>query len=175
MWGQVHFGGWVWGIEHTSLPHSLLFVSFTPVLLACGAAALGQPISLGEILGTALGVGGSVLLLMDVPYDGSGHGGVSLAGDAASLLASLAFIGYITAGMNTTECSSQGLCVCAREISERNTHHRVETFCLPVFGLGIAASDVRAICRWWHISFHWSCPPTVFLVLDDIQRVTDNQ
>ena len=96
--GQVHFGGWVWGIEHTSLPHSLLFVSFTPVLLACGAAALGQPTSLGEVLGTALGVGGSVLLLMDVPRDDGGDGGVSLAGDAASLLASLAFIGYITAG-----------------------------------------------------------------------------
>lgn len=94
----VHFGGWVWGIEHTSLPHSLLFVSFTPVLLACGAAALGQPTSLGEVLGTALGVGGSVLLLMDVPRDDGGDGGVSLAGDAASLLASLAFIGYITAG-----------------------------------------------------------------------------
>jgi drug/metabolite transporter (DMT)-like permease len=118
MWRQVHFGGWVWGIEHTSLPHSLLFVSFTPVLLSCGAAALGHPTSLGEVLGTALGVGGSVLLLMDVPRDDGGDGGVSLAGDAASLLASLAFIGYITAGMlyqyQMYPCSvggGAGLCV----------------------------------------------------------------
>eukprot|EP00959_Pyramimonas_sp_CCMP1952_P458397 9476552-Pyramimonas_sp.AAC.1 len=36
----VHFGGWVWGIAHTSLPHSLLFVSATPVLIAAGIYSL---------------------------------------------------------------------------------------------------------------------------------------
>ncbi|GFR49511.1 hypothetical protein Agub_g11552, partial [Astrephomene gubernaculifera] len=27
----VHFGSWVWGLQHTSLPHSLLLVSATPL------------------------------------------------------------------------------------------------------------------------------------------------
>lgn len=43
----VHFGAWVWSVEHTSLMHSLLFVSATPLILAGGAWLLRQPISRG--------------------------------------------------------------------------------------------------------------------------------
>ena len=87
----------MWSLAHTSLAHSLLFVSSTPVLMACGGAALGYPVSRGEGLGTLLGVLGSLLLAVDPSVRAQG-GDVTLAGDAASLLASLAFIGYITAG-----------------------------------------------------------------------------
>ncbi len=45
-----HFGCWVWGVEHTSLTHALLFVSITPVLIAAGMWALRKPISTGTSL-----------------------------------------------------------------------------------------------------------------------------
>lgn len=44
----LHFGAWVASLETTSLTHSLLFVSATPILLAAGAWILRRPISNGE-------------------------------------------------------------------------------------------------------------------------------
>lgn len=58
----VHFGAWVYSTQATSLAHSLLFVSATPLLLAAGTWALRRPISRGELWGTAVGVVGAVLL-----------------------------------------------------------------------------------------------------------------
>lgn len=43
----VHFGTWVWGLQHTSLPHSLLIMSSTPLVIAIGSLLLGQPLSIG--------------------------------------------------------------------------------------------------------------------------------
>ena len=43
----LHFGAWVWSVERTSLSHSLLFVSATPLILAGGAWLLRKPISRG--------------------------------------------------------------------------------------------------------------------------------
>jgi drug/metabolite transporter (DMT)-like permease len=57
-----HFGLWVLAVETTSLTHSLLFVSSAPLFLAGGAWLLRQPISRGELTGTALGLLGAVLL-----------------------------------------------------------------------------------------------------------------
>ena len=44
----IHFAAWVWGLYHTSLPHSLLCMSSSPVLLAIGCLALRKPLSAGE-------------------------------------------------------------------------------------------------------------------------------
>lgn len=44
----VHFGAWVWSVEQTSLIHSLLYGSATPLILAGGAWLLRRPISRGE-------------------------------------------------------------------------------------------------------------------------------
>ena len=44
----VHFAAWVWGLYHTSLPHSLLCMSSSPVLLAVGCLLIGKPISAGK-------------------------------------------------------------------------------------------------------------------------------
>ena len=46
----MHFGAWVWGLYHTSLPHSLLCVTSSPVLLALGCLILRKPISSGAAL-----------------------------------------------------------------------------------------------------------------------------
>jgi hypothetical protein len=57
----VHFGAWVWGLQHTSLAHSVLWVSTSPLLLAAGAWVMRTPISCGETLGALLGFGGGRL------------------------------------------------------------------------------------------------------------------
>ena len=46
----LHFACWVWSIDHTSLPHALLFVSSTPIAVAAGMLLLRKPISLGAAL-----------------------------------------------------------------------------------------------------------------------------
>ena len=43
----LHFACWVWSIDHTSLPHALLFVSSTPVTVAAGMLLMRKPISWG--------------------------------------------------------------------------------------------------------------------------------
>lgn len=57
-----HFGLWVASAQATSLTHSLLFVSATPLFLALISLLLRRPISGGELVGTAVGLAGGVLL-----------------------------------------------------------------------------------------------------------------
>ena len=58
----IHFGTWVYSVEATSLTHSLLLVSASPLFLAGGAWLLRQHISGGELGGTAMGLVGTVIL-----------------------------------------------------------------------------------------------------------------
>ena len=47
----IHFGAWVWGLQHTTLTHSLLFVCCVPVLIAGGMWLLRRPISrVGDVM-----------------------------------------------------------------------------------------------------------------------------
>ncbi|GIL68446.1 hypothetical protein Vafri_21721 [Volvox africanus] len=92
----VHFGSWVWGLQHTSLTHSLLMVSATPVLLAAVSLARGQPLSRGELGGTLVGLAGAIVLSVGASSGGEEH--VGLAGDLASLLASAVMVGYLSVG-----------------------------------------------------------------------------
>lgn len=61
-----HFALWVWGIDHTSLTHSLLYVSITPILIAAGLWVLGKPLSQGATGSTlhfcSKGEGNAVLM-----------------------------------------------------------------------------------------------------------------
>lgn len=90
----VHFGAWVTSLELTSLTHSLLFVSATPILLAAGAWLLSQPISSEELAGTAVGAVGTIVLAAGATSEAD----VTLQGDAAAMLASAAIIPYLVIG-----------------------------------------------------------------------------
>ena len=107
----AHFGLWVWGLQHTSLPHSLLLVCCTPLLLSFGSLVLCFPISRGEIGGSMLGALGVALMAADVRETttttastgiGGGGGGendvVTWYGDVLSLGAAAAIIGYMLVG-----------------------------------------------------------------------------
>ena len=93
----VHFGLWVAGLQSTSLSHSLLLVSCTPLFLAFGALALGFAVSRGELAGAALGVGGVALVAFDARR-ASGLERVTWQGDVLSLGAAVAIIGYMHIG-----------------------------------------------------------------------------
>lgn len=90
----VHFGCWVASVELTSLTHSLLFVSATPVLLAIVTWLRRQPISSGELWGTALGCVGTIILATSAISEED----VTVVGDIAALMASGALIPYLLIG-----------------------------------------------------------------------------
>mmetsp|Transcript_32074 Transcript_32074/g.76227 ORF Transcript_32074/g.76227 Transcript_32074/m.76227 type:complete len:412 (-) Transcript_32074:512-1747(-) len=92
----VHFGAFVWGIQNTSLPHSLFMVSTTPIVLSAGALCLRKPISNGELLGTCLGVAGAIVLA--VGAEASSDDSPTLKGDLASFVGAIAIAGYLSAG-----------------------------------------------------------------------------
>ena len=86
----LHFGSWIWGLQHTSLPHSLLFVSCTPWLIVFGTIALAMPVSRGEVLGTVAGFLGMLLLAAGAVSDKR----VTAVGDIASLCGAAAMVRF---------------------------------------------------------------------------------
>jgi drug/metabolite transporter (DMT)-like permease len=76
------------------LPHSLLLVSSSPVILTVAYCLACRPLSLGEIAGVALGSCGAALLALSSKSDQE----VTALGDGAAFLAAAAFCVYITCG-----------------------------------------------------------------------------
>lgn len=106
----VHFGAWVWSIDHTSLTHSLLWVTSHPVILAAGAWAVwlawragttarwlprqpARPSGL-ETAGAAVGFAGGTIMVVGADSEG----GVTLVGDAAAFLGALGMVVYLLIG-----------------------------------------------------------------------------
>ena len=90
----VHFGSWVWSLDHTSLTHSLLFVTAHPLVIVVGLWLLKRPTNRQQTLGAALGFLGAAVVLMGVNSEGD----ATLIGDAAAFLGAVAIVGYLTAG-----------------------------------------------------------------------------
>ena len=47
----VHFGAWVWSLDHTSLIHSLLFVSMHPLVIVLLMPVIGTAVRRGHVIG----------------------------------------------------------------------------------------------------------------------------
>mgnify|MGYP000957761614 CR=1 FL=1 len=89
----IHFGSWVWSLDHTSLAHSLLFVTAHPLIIVAGMFALRITPHRWETWGAVIGVFGAILAVQD-----AGSGPVTLIGDAAAFLGAIAIVGYLAAG-----------------------------------------------------------------------------
>ena len=50
----AHFGSWVWSLDHTSLLHSLLFVSIHPIVLVLLMPLIGMAVRRGHVLGVVI-------------------------------------------------------------------------------------------------------------------------
>lgn len=90
----LHFGLWIYSLDHTSLAHSLILVVSHPLLVVLATAAARRPVSAGEAAGALVGVGGAAILLLDVRSDGE----VTARGDLAAFGGAVAMAVYLGAG-----------------------------------------------------------------------------
>eukprot|EP00882_Tetradesmus_deserticola_P022745 GHRQ01024691.1.p1 GENE.GHRQ01024691.1~~GHRQ01024691.1.p1 ORF type:complete len:425 (+),score=136.30 GHRQ01024691.1:465-1739(+) len=92
----LHFGSWVWSLQHTSLAHSLLLVSTTPIILVGHSLITRQPISLGEVAGALLAVAGCAVLASGAVSATETE--ATLLGDLAAFAAAVAVVAHWQAG-----------------------------------------------------------------------------
>ena len=59
----IHFGSWVWSLDHTSLTHSLLFVTAHPLVIIVGLWLLGRPATRNEAIGALVGFTGAAVAI----------------------------------------------------------------------------------------------------------------
>ena len=90
----IHFAAWTWSLDHTSLAHSLLFVTSHPLVIVCAMALIRGRLDWMLMGGAALGFLGAALALLD----SSPSGEVTYAGDAAAFLGAVAGAAYLGAG-----------------------------------------------------------------------------
>ena len=90
----AHFGTWVTALDHTSLAHSLLFVTSHPIIIVIGTAIfVRKPHSL-ETAGALVGLVGAGITLLDAKDSGD----VTLWGDFLAFAGAITVVGYIVAG-----------------------------------------------------------------------------
>ena len=96
-----HFSSWVYSLEHTSLTHSLLFVSMHPIILnvyyhlALRWGVGRRPTGL-ETMGSLVGVAGAALMMLDIKEEGSSEGGGDEAGHEPTFWGDfVAFLGAV--------------------------------------------------------------------------------
>ena len=90
----AHFGTWVTSLDHTSLAHSLLFVTSHPLIIVIGTAILVRKPHKLETTGALIGLVGAAITLLDAKNDGD----VTLWGDMLAFLGAVTVVGYIVAG-----------------------------------------------------------------------------
>ena len=91
----AHFGTWVTSLDHTSLAHSLLFVTSHPIIIVIGTALLVRRPHKLETIGALIGLFGAAITLLDAKNDGD----VTLWGDMLAFAGAVTVVGYIVAGM----------------------------------------------------------------------------
>jgi len=90
----AHFGSWVWSLDHTSLVHSLLFVTSHPLVVVLLMPILGSEIRKGHILGASIGFFGAALTLKDIDSGGE----VTLIGNLFAFIGAVTVVGYLFSG-----------------------------------------------------------------------------
>ena len=90
----AHFGTWVTSLDHTSLAHSLLFVTSHPIIIVAGTALLVRIPHRLETIGALVGLLGAGITLLDAGNDGE----VTLWGDMLAFAGAITVVGYIVAG-----------------------------------------------------------------------------
>ena len=90
----AHFGTWVTSLDHTSLAHSLLFVTSHPIIIVIGTAILVRKPHRLETTGAIIGLIGAASTLLDANDSGE----VTLWGDFLAFAGAVTVVGYIVAG-----------------------------------------------------------------------------
>lgn len=90
----AHFGTWVTSLDHTSLAHSLLFVTSHPIIIVIGIAIFVRKPKRLEVYGALIGLLGASITLLDAKSDGE----VTIYGDLLAFSGAITVVGYIIAG-----------------------------------------------------------------------------
>lgn len=90
----AHFGTWVTSLDHTSLAHSLLFVTSHPIIIVIGTAIFVRKPHTLETAGALVGLVGAGITLLDAKDSGD----VTLWGDFLAFAGAITVVGYIVAG-----------------------------------------------------------------------------
>ena len=90
----AHIGTWVTSLDHTSLAHSLLFVTSHPIIIVIGTAILVRKPHRLETTGAIIGLIGAGITLLDANDSGE----VTLWGDFLAFAGAVTVVGYIVAG-----------------------------------------------------------------------------
>jgi len=90
----AHFGTWVTSLDHTSLAHSLLFVTSHPIIIVIGTAIFVRKPHTLETAGALVGLIGAGITLLDAKDSGD----VTLWGDFLAFSGAITVVGYIVAG-----------------------------------------------------------------------------
>jgi drug/metabolite transporter (DMT)-like permease len=111
-WLALHFALWVASLQLTSLPHSVLIISLSPVLLVLHARLVGGPgaVAPGEAWGVALAAAGAAVLSAGAasakssssssssPSGSTRDVPASLLGDACAFAGCVSVLGYLLIG-----------------------------------------------------------------------------
>ena len=90
----LHFGSWVWSLDHTTLPRSLLFVTSHPLVIVVGLWLINKPVKRESSIGAVIGFIGAAIIILGVESEGK----ASLIGDLAAFIGAVTVVGYFTAG-----------------------------------------------------------------------------
>ena len=90
----AHFGAWTTSLDHTSIAHSLLFVTSHPIIIVVGTAILIRRPHILETSGALVGLTGAAITLLDAKNSGE----VTLFGDLLAFAGAVTVVGYIVAG-----------------------------------------------------------------------------
>ena len=109
----LHFASWVWSLEHTSLAHSLLWVTMYPIVLNSGhwvCFLVSQYLYLKwkgffekptwlETAGSIVGIGGAIVMLGDVTVASSpNEKSPTIVGDMAAFMGAVTMCVYLLVG-----------------------------------------------------------------------------
>lgn len=93
----LHFGFWVTSLDHTSLTHSLLFVTAHPLVILVGMFFFVRKPSRMELMGGIAAFTGAGISLLDAGDVQGGHS-VTFFGDQLAFFGAVFVVGYIVCG-----------------------------------------------------------------------------
>jgi len=93
----LHFGFWVTSLDHTSLTHSLLFVTAHPLVILVGMFFFVRKPSRMELMGGLAAFTGAGISLLDAG-DVQGDQSVTFFGDQLAFFGAVFVVGYIVCG-----------------------------------------------------------------------------
>lgn len=93
----LHFGFWVTSLDHTSLTHSLLFVTAHPLVILVGMFFFVRKPSRMELIGGIAAFTGAGISLLDAG-DVQGEQSVTFFGDQLAFFGAVFVVGYIVCG-----------------------------------------------------------------------------